>query len=629
MDQYILDNVDRFHKLVQRWKPQPASKQRSSAQGSTESNPNMIVAARLRVLLKDELELGLPQAVFPRPSAPGVLDIHELKRPVRGLAELRSADFRVDRAYGPDSTTEEIYADIVKPLVPWAQNGGIGTLFAYGQTGSGKTYTVSRLEKLVADELLGGEHNEKRTITMAMIELAGNAAYGNFHSDLLNKRGPISIREDAFGVIQLSGALEHRVSTTSEMLSFIETATALRRTEATDKNDASSRSHAICRIRIQQKPDAPDDDADGMLYLVDLAGSEAARDTANHDAQRMRETREINASLSVLKDCIRGKAEADTAAADASSKRKPHVPFRQTPLTKILKHVFDPAALRNCKTVVIACVNPCILDSVPSRNTLRYAETLRVIVPKVVEIKYDAKIPRTWDNKQLRSWIRSNSGSPPVDASLLAPSETGIQILRLDPSEFQDRCVQTPGVTAQQAMLFYNKLWEMHIDSQRNRQLPSKSKSKLVAASNAGSRPAPVPDVLEQRSSRDVSSEASSIHFKERIRPGMVVSWTPPPELAETLPDTKSLALILCPVSAAGPYARDYQGNSVQAESGENRSDSASYLCALVTEKTNSEAYEMNLWRQVVVRVGEMTDEVILKYDTAARNWYNHDSDVD
>lgn len=227
-------------------------------------------------------------------------------------------------------------------------------------------------------------------------------------ADLLNKRGPVSIREDAFGVIQLSGALEHRVSTTSEMLSYIETATALRRTEATDKNDASSRSHAICRIRIQQKPDAPDDDADGMLYLVDLAGSEAARDTTNHDAQRMRETREINASLSVLKDCIRGKAEADTAAADASSKRKPHVPFRQTPLTKILKHVFDPAALRNCKTVVIACVNPCILDSIPSRNTLRYAETLRVIVPKVVEIKYDAKVPRTWDNKQLRSWIRSN-----------------------------------------------------------------------------------------------------------------------------------------------------------------------------------------------------------------------------
>ncbi|CAG9942992.1 unnamed protein product [Clonostachys rosea f. rosea IK726] len=413
------------------------------------------------------------------------------------------------------------------------------------------------------------------------------------------------------------------------MLSFIETATALRRTEATDKNDASSRSHAICRIRIQQKPDTPDDDADGMLYLVDLAGSEAARDTTNHDAQRMRETREINTSLSVLKDCIRGKAEADTAAADASSKRKPHVPFRQTPLTKILKHIFDPAALRNCKTVVIACVNPCILDSIPSRNTLRYAETLRVIVPKVAEIKYDVKVPRTWDNKQLRSWIRSNSGSPPVDASLLAPSETGIQLLRLDPSEFQDRCVQTPGVTAQQAMLFYNRIWEMHIDSQRNRQLPSKSKPNAVALPNAGSRPTAASDVLGQRSSRDTNTGASTIHFKERIRPGMVVSWTPPSKLAETLPDKKTLALILCPASAAGPHARDYQGNPVQAEPGQNGGDSASYLCALVMVKTGSETYEMNLWRQVVVQVAQMTSEVILKYDTVARNWLNHDSDAD
>jgi kinesin family protein 2/24 len=109
----------------------------------------------------------------------------------------------------------------------------------------------------------------------------------------------------------------------------------------------------------------------------------------------------------------------------------------------------------------------------------------------------------------------------------------------------------------------------------------------------------------------------------------MVVSWTPPSKLAETLPDKKTLALILCPASAAGPHARDYQGNPVQAEPGQNGGDSASYLCALVMVKTGSETYEMNLWRQVVVQVAQMTSEVILKYDTVARNWLNHDSDAD
>lgn len=91
----------------------------------------------------------------------------------------------------------------------------------------------------------------------------------------------------------------------------------------------------------------------------------------------MRETREINMSLSVLKDCIRGKVESDSLK--ASGNLKPiRVPFRQSVLTRVLKHVFDPAASRACKTVVIGCLNPSLVDVGPSKNTLRYAELLRV-----------------------------------------------------------------------------------------------------------------------------------------------------------------------------------------------------------------------------------------------------------
>lgn len=216
----------------------------------------------------------------------------------------------------------------------------------------------------------------------------------------------MAILEDSFGITQLTGALEQEVTTASEMLNLIDTATSFRKTEATHKNDTSSRSHAICRIRIQN-PSMPAAE-DGVLYLIDLAGSEAARDTAAHDAQRMKETREINASLSVLKDCIRGKAEADAQAGIGGATRKPHVPFRQSALTKVLKHVFDPAGMRTCKTVVVGCVNPCLADVGPSKNTLRYAETLRVLVPKGKGGKYDPKAPMTWTNEQLREWIEKN-----------------------------------------------------------------------------------------------------------------------------------------------------------------------------------------------------------------------------
>lgn len=225
-----------------------------------------------------------------------------------------------------------------------------------------------------------------------------------FHADLLNSRRQISILEDSFGVTQLAGALEHSVASPEEVFGYIESAALFRRTETTEKNDSSSRSHAICRIRIEI-PSLLDAE-DGILYLVDLAGSEAARDRAQHGADRMRETREINASLSTLKDCIRGKAEAD-AVVGSLSKKKPHVPFRQSALTKVLKHVFDPNGTRMCKTVVMACINPSLIDMSASRNTLRYAEMLRVLVPKAKAVRFSPTVPMTWSNEQLRAWIDS------------------------------------------------------------------------------------------------------------------------------------------------------------------------------------------------------------------------------
>jgi kinesin family protein 2/24 len=167
---------------------------------------------------------------------------------------------------------------------------------------------------------------------------------------------------------------------------LIDRAASFRRTAPTLKNGASSRSHGICRIRIKN----PSTGSEGLLYLVDLAGSEAARDVAEHGADRMRETREINMSLSVLKDCIRGKAMSDAlrfSGGQKSQEKKPHVPFRQSALTKVLKHVFDPAGSQPCKTVVIACINPSLGDVGPSKNTLRYAEMLRVFVPKTDDVK--------------------------------------------------------------------------------------------------------------------------------------------------------------------------------------------------------------------------------------------------
>jgi kinesin family protein 2/24 len=200
----------------------------------------------------------------------------------------------------------------------------------------------------------------RRAIYITIFDLAGNSAF-----DLLDSRKPFSVLQDSAGNTQLSGAKEHLVSTEDELLQLMEEAASYRRTAPTVKNDFSSRSHSICRIRTRELSGFNKDD--GMLYLVDLAGSEAARDVAEHGADRMRETKEINLSLSVLKDCVRGKAELDRLLlSDNGPRRKNfHLPIRQSTLTKVLKHVFDPQGGQECKTVVIACVNPSLADVGP------------------------------------------------------------------------------------------------------------------------------------------------------------------------------------------------------------------------------------------------------------------------
>ncbi|KAL3417246.1 kinesin motor domain-containing protein [Phlyctema vagabunda] len=614
MEQFYLKNVAKYHLLLNTLDPTP--KPRVSA---GEAGPNMVVSARIRPLSKDE---GFPSAIFPRSSQENVVDIHDLYNHPRGIPILKSFDYQVDRLFDSESTTEEIYEDLVVDLVPFAWNGGIGTVFAYGQTGSGKTFTVSRLERLVAETLMDGSLEGEREMYMTMIDLAGNAAF-----DLLNKRTPISLLEDSFGVTQMVGANEYQVHDKEEMRDLVELATSFRRTAPTLKNDASSRSHAICRIRIRN----PMTSSDGLLYLIDLAGSEGARDVAVHGTDRMRETREINISLSVLKDCIRGKAQADTLTSSARQKsglKMPHIPFRQSALTKVLKHIFDPASTRACKTVVVACVNPSLADVGPSKNTLRFAEMLRVLVPATEKTGFDSMAPVSWNNEQLKEWIKENSGTPPILPNILAPRESGAQLLNLSSREFEYRCQKCPSVGPEQAKAFRSKLWQMHIDSQHTSELSKKAiRSKPTASAELDT----ILGLRSTMSSQDLDPARSNLPFKERLRPGIVVSYVISPEhgAALSVPDGLKLAVLLCPVEAIQGSAKDSLGKVINPrESGHGNLERSNvelggrYLCSLLTPGQTANAYELNLWKQIVIGANSMNSEVHLEYDAATRYYY-------
>lgn len=157
----------------------------------------------------------------------------------------------------------------------------------------------------------------------------------------------------------MSGLEERQASSEQEMLDIIDFGHSERTTHCTAANDTSSRSHAICQMKVKQ-----DGKTIGKLLIVDLAGSERAQDTQSNNRQRRLEGAEINKSLLGLKECIR--------ALDSNSG---HVPFRASKLTMVLRDSF--LNKQSSKIVMIACINPGSSSADHTINTLRYAQRLK------------------------------------------------------------------------------------------------------------------------------------------------------------------------------------------------------------------------------------------------------------
>ena len=125
--------------------------------------------------------------------------------------------------------------------------------------------------------------------------------YGGKIYDLLNNHEVLKILEDKNQKIQIQGLAEHFVSSEEQIIELINQGNAVRTTHATKSNDTSSRSHAVCQIKIQEEGVKKC----GKLLLVDLAGSERASDCKENSKARQQEGAEINQSPLGLKECVR------------------------------------------------------------------------------------------------------------------------------------------------------------------------------------------------------------------------------------------------------------------------------------------------------------------------------------
>ena len=84
-----------------------------------------------------------------------------------------SKTFNFDKVFGTYSTQEEVFDQMVRPIVSECLEGFNCTIFAYGQTGTGKTHTME-----------GDIHSEEHAGIVSVDDCIWEGRSGGFYKDL-------------------------------------------------------------------------------------------------------------------------------------------------------------------------------------------------------------------------------------------------------------------------------------------------------------------------------------------------------------------------------------------------------------------------------------------------------------
>uniref|UniRef100_A0A8C3B0N4 Kinesin family member 4 n=1 Tax=Cyclopterus lumpus TaxID=8103 RepID=A0A8C3B0N4_CYCLU len=309
--------------------------------------------------------------------------------------------FTYDYVFDPTAEQEEVFNSTVSPLLCGLFKGYHATVLAYGQTGSGKTFSMGGTYTSAQenDPSVGViprvirrifEEKDKRTACEFCLAVSYLEIYNEDILDLLcpsKDKAGLCIREDPKEGIKIVGLTERQVSTAQEMVGCLEVGNSARTVASTAMNAASSRSHAIFTITLEQRRGT--DKADSVvskLHLVDLAGSERQKKT-KAEGDRLKEGISINRGLLSLGNVI--------SALGDESKKSSFVPYRDSKLTRLLQDSLGG----NSHTLMIACISPADSNMEETINTLRYADRARKIKNKPV-VNVDPRVAETNRLKQ-------------------------------------------------------------------------------------------------------------------------------------------------------------------------------------------------------------------------------------
>ncbi|OAA54431.1 kinase-like protein KLPA [Cordyceps fumosorosea ARSEF 2679] len=281
-----------------------------------------------------------------------------------GVVSRKNYPFEFDRVFMPASQNEEIFGEISQ-LVQSALDGYNVCIFCYGQTGSGKTHTMSsddgmipRATHMIYDTITKfKEKSWEYTMEGCFVEV-----YNEELNDLLvpNERNPkkLEIRHDeARKQTTIINCKTVILSSPDVVETMLSEAQKNRSVAATKANERSSRSHSIFILKLVGKNLATGEQCEGTLNLVDLAGSERLKHS-QAEGERMKETQNINKSLSCLGDVI-----------EALGRGSGHIPYRNSKLTHLLQYSLGG----NSKTLMFVMVSPLEVHLKETLTSLRFA----------------------------------------------------------------------------------------------------------------------------------------------------------------------------------------------------------------------------------------------------------------
>ena len=348
------------------------------------SKNNMLVAVRARPLSKSEQEdsnyniisvpdkdkitITVPTEYIPDDMSGIYLAGEQIK-----ITKVKEVSYNYDFVFNENTTQDEVYRCTTSNLIKQVVEGFSATILAYGATGSGKTYTMvggkgekcGLMIRSIRDlfKIINSDKERIYSIKITYVEV-----YNEILKDLLSdsNKSPPELRTDPNKGVVLKGAENKTVLNEDEAFKLITVGNKRRTEKQTDRNQFSSRSHAVLQIYLEiQDPNSSLNYSNyntynnkasfGKFILVDLAGSEKTSSNLKSNS----ETGSINKSLLALGKCINL----------IVTQNKKFIPFRESKLTRILQEPLSG----NGRIVMIATVSPAILNFDETMFTLQFA----------------------------------------------------------------------------------------------------------------------------------------------------------------------------------------------------------------------------------------------------------------